>query len=81
MKLTKTKLQLTKLLCIIELIEKAQARTNDAKALLYSYDNAKDDFATIRLFRKRSDLVAEIERYFYIVNRLNSYYKNQLNNL
>ena len=64
MKLTKTKLQLTKLLCIIELIEKAQARTDDAKALLYSYDNAKDDFATIRLFRKRSDLVAEIERYF-----------------
>jgi hypothetical protein len=81
MKLTKTKLQLRKLLCIIELIEKAQARTDDAKALLYSYDNAKDDFATIRLFRKRSDLVEEIERYFYIVNRLNSYYRNQLNNL
>ena len=81
MRLTKTKLQLAKLLRIIELIEKTQDRTDDAKALLYTYDNAKDDFATIRLFCKRSDLVRDIERYFYINNRLISYYKNQLEKL
>jgi hypothetical protein len=81
MKLTKTKLQLIKLLRILELIEKAQNKTNDAKAILYSYDNAKSDFATVRLFCKRDDLVKDVEKYFYINNRLISYYKNQLEKL
>lgn len=80
-KLTKTKSQLIKLIKIITLIEKAHDRVNDSKAILYSYDSAKDDYATVRLFCKRDDLVENINKYNLIINRLNAYYRNQLNEL
>lgn len=80
-KLPKTKQRFLKLISIIELIEKAHNRMNDSKAILYTYDNAKDEFATVRLFAKRDNLVEEIDKYNRIINRLNLYYRNQLNEL
>lgn len=80
-KLPQTKKQILKLFSIIELIEKAHNRMNDAKAILYSYDNAKDEFATVRLFANRDELIKDIDRYNSVINRLNLYYRNQLNEL
>ncbi len=58
----------------LDMIIKAKNMSEESKLTLRRYDNAKDDFQPIRLFRTRPEIEAEIARWDAVRVRLTLWY-------
>lgn len=68
-------------ICILEMIKDANQRLRNAGEALYTYQNCKDEFAPIRLMRNENELKGNILHWRMVKERVESYYKNNLNKL
>jgi hypothetical protein len=78
MKTYKSSNILSRLIVIIEMIDKANLRIDQQQQYLFEYDHTDNIFAPIKLFRERKDIIEMINKYKRILARLIQSYSEVL---